>query len=172
MSLVVCPPVPNLTSRQMRHRDTRRKLSSILFEALAALSDVAVVGADPLVTYFAVSLELEPASLAACQAMLDGKPVTLVGVPSRLWYQPDAMERLLALKTEMQKCGRSCVLLPQRAITMLESREARDQRVKLLIDLIRDPTRMGGDRACSAHKNGDPIGCRAMQLLTGNDCLP
>ena len=170
MSLIARPPVPESTSRQLRHRDIRRKLSSILFESLAPLAGVAVVGSDPLVTHFALSKGLEPASLAACQAMLDGKPVTLVGVPSRLWYRPQSMERLLGLKAAMEACGRSCILLPQRAIAMLERGDAREQRARTLIELIRDPVGMGVDRACCTGQAGDPIGCRAMQLLTGSDC--
>ncbi|MBU1336908.1 MAG: hypothetical protein KJ944_10020 [Alphaproteobacteria bacterium] len=163
-------PEAEPTSRKLRHRDTRRKLSSILFESLGRLKGVSVVGSDPLVAYFANSLELEPASLAACQAMLDDRPVTLVGVPSRLWYRPQAMERLLRMKAAMEKCGRSCILLPQRAIAMLDRGDTRQERARMLIELIRDPVGMGIDRACCNQRPGDPIGCRAMQLLTGNDC--
>jgi hypothetical protein len=131
-----------------------------------------VIGSDPLVAYFAVPLGLEAASLATCQAMLDERPVTLIGVPSRLWFRSDAMQLLVSLKASMEKCGRPCVLLPQRAIVMLGRREAREQRAKVLIELIRDPIGMGVDQACYSRHDGDPIGCRAMQLLTGSDCLP
>lgn len=159
-------------SRVLRHRDTRRKLSSILFDTFAQLSGVAVIGSDPLVGYFATPLGLEPSSLAICQAMLDQRPVTVIGVPSRLWFRSDAMKLLVSLKASMEKCGRPCVLLPQRAISMLDRRDVREQRAKVLIDLIRDPMGMGVDQECCSRHECDPIGCRAMQLLTGSDCLP
>ncbi|MFD2649145.1 hypothetical protein ACFSX5_15250 [Devosia albogilva] len=172
MSLFVRPQDLKPKSRTLRHRDTRRKLSSILFDSLSRLDEVAVIGSDPLVTHFAASLGLEAASLATCQAMLDERPVTLVGVPSRHWFRPEAMKLLLALKGSMEKCGRPCVLLPQRAIAMLERGDTREERANILIELIRDPVRMGVGQACCTRERGDPIGCRAMQLLTGNDCLP
>lgn len=130
-----------------------------------------MIGADPLVTHFALSLGLEAASLATCQAMLDERPVTLVGVPSRHWFRPESMKLLLSLKTSMEKCGRRCVLLPERAIAMLSTRDVTSEKVRILIELIRDPVRMGVEMACCAKHGGDPVGCRAMQLLTGHDCL-
>jgi hypothetical protein len=102
--------------------------------------------------------------------MLDGRPVTLVGVPSRLWYRPHSMKALQKLKASMERCGRCCVLLPQRAISALESPDAQEQKARMLIELIRDPFQMGIDQACCFRRGGDPIGCRAMQLLTGDDC--
>ncbi len=171
MSLFVRPQDLKPKSRTLRHRDTRRKLSSILFDSLSRLDEVAVIGSDPLVTHFAASLGLEAASLATCQAMLDERPVTLVGVPSRHWFRPDAMKLLLSLKGSMEKCGRPCVLLPQRAIAMLPVRDATSEKARILIELIRDPVRMGVDLACYDKHVGDPVGCRAMQLLTGHDCF-
>lgn len=171
MSLFVRPQDLKAKSRTLRHRDTRRKLSSILFDSLSGLDEVAVIGADPLVTHFAVSLGLEAASLATCQAMLDERPVTLVGVPSRHWFRPDTMKLLLSLKRSMERCGRPCVLLPQRAIAMLSVRDATSEKARILIELIRDPVRMGVDLACCDSQGGDPVGCRAMQLLTGHDCF-
>ena len=171
MSLFVRPQDLKSKSRNLRHRDTRRKLSSILFDSLSRLDEVAVIGSDPLVTHFAASLGLEAASLATCQAMLDERLVTLVGVPSRHWFRPDTMKLLLSLKAEMERCGRPCVLLPQRAITMLARRDAGRERARMLIELIRDPVRMGVDLACYDKHVGDPVGCRAMQLLTGHDCV-
>lgn len=171
MSVFVRRPKSESTSRVMRHRDTRRKLSSILFEALARTGEVAVIGSDPLVAHFAIALGLDPASLATCQAMLDGRPITLIGVPSRIWFRADAMKLLHLLKASMEKCGRPCALLPQRAIATLERGEAGEHHARTLIELIRDPIGMGVEQAWCSRQGGDPIGCRAMQLLTGGDCL-
>lgn len=160
--------------RQHRYRDTRRKLSSRLFDALAEVDDVAVVGSDPLLAHFASTAGIRPDAIATCQALLDDRPVTLVGVPSRLWYSQDAMQRLRRVKESMAACGRSCFLLPQRAIAALGrhgDRLSTVERARLLVELIQHPERMGIDEACCVPDGCDPVGCRAAQLLTGSDCL-
>lgn len=135
---------------------------------------VALVGPDPLVSYFATSVGLDGACLATCQAMLDViGPVTIVGVPSRLWYRRDAMDRLQTLRASMEACGRFCVLIPQPVIVMLDRQgdgSASGKRVEVLLELIRDPKGMGVDHPCCGEDSGDPIGCRAMRLLSGADC--
>lgn len=161
-------------SRRLRHRDVRRKLSSILFESIARTPGVAVIGTDPLVNYFATTAGLEATSLATCQAFLDDVgPVTIIGVPTRLWYRREAMDRLHRLKAYMESCGRSCFLIPQPAVVMLDRDDDETpsgKRVEVLIELIRNPAGMGVDHPCCRHGLGDPIGCRAMRLLTGADC--
>lgn len=162
------------TSRHHRHRSVRRQLSAHLFDALAKVERVAVVGSDPLLAHFAARVGIHPDSIASCQALLDNKPVTLVGVPSRLWYSQDAMTRLQRVKATMRACGRACFLLPQRAIYALAERDGRESptdRATLLVELISNPERLGIDEACCTPEGSDPIGCRAAQLLTGTDCL-
>lgn len=135
---------------------------------------VAVIGSDPLVSYFATIAGLEAASLATCQAFLEPVgPVTIVGVPTRLWYRKDSMDRLRRMKASMETCGRFCVLIPQSAIVMLD-RAGEDghpgRRVEVLLGLIRDPDGMGIAHPGCEEDCGDPVGCQALRLLGGSDC--
>lgn len=158
------------SSRKHRHRDTRRKLSGLLFDALTQVEDVAVVGSDPLLVHFALGAGIEPGAIATCQALIENRPVTLVGVPSRLWYSRDAMQRLQRVKASMEDCGRPCILLPQGAVTVLgEGNGSLGNRARLLIELILHPEAMGLDEDC-APRGCDPIGCRAAELLSSVDC--
>lgn len=158
---------------EARSRQLRRRLSGQLFNILGESKEVVVVGSDPLLVHYTRAEGLDPESLAACQILIDGAPVTIVGVPNRIWYG-SVMRDVHRVKRNMLASGRSCILVPQRAlegIARLHSRPIAERDPQILLQAIRTAPLLRDIDACRYGRGHDPVGCLAVELATGTPCL-
>lgn len=158
---------------RLRSRQLRRRLSAQLFIILRESKEVVVIGADPLLIHYTRAEGLDPESLATCQILIDGAPLTVVGVPNRIWYGA-AMRDVHRVKQIMLASGRSCILVPQRAldgIARTHSGSIEDRDPQILVQAIRMAPGLRDIDACRHGRGHDPAGCLAVELATGTPCL-
>lgn len=105
-------PAPLKPPRRRKKRQRQRLLSA--FKLIAeGESRVTLLGEDPLFKALMLDLGGTPPTTASCQLLFDNVPITVVGVPDRLWIKPIPMGRLVRVRNRMEDLGRRCVLLPQ-----------------------------------------------------------
>lgn len=159
--------------RGSRSRQLRRRLSGKLFNILGGSDEVVVVGPDPLLAHYTRAEGLDPESLATCQVLVDGTPLTVVGVPNRIWYGSD-MLGVHRVKQAMLASGRMCILVPQRALDGMlgkRSEPIADRDPHVLVQAIRTAPLLRDTDACRYGRGHDPAGCLAVELATGTPCL-
>jgi hypothetical protein len=156
-----------------RSRQLRRRISAQLFGILRESKEIVVIGPDPLLIHYSRAEGLDPESLATCQILIDGSPLTVVGVPNRIWYGA-VMRDVHRVKRNMLASGRSCILVPQRAlegIARLHSRPIANRDPQILLQAIRTAPLLRDIDACRYGRGHDPVGCLAVELATGTPCL-
>ena len=99
-----------------RKKRQHKRLQSKFKSLLAGIPDLVVIDRDPLFQALLCGLTNQPPTTVNFQVISRGSPVTVVGVPTRIWANPKAMAILMRVKQRMLELHRTCVLLPQGAI--------------------------------------------------------
>lgn len=155
-------PGPRCRKRRQRHR-----LQSKFKCLLENIVDLAMVGPDPFFQALLSGMTKQPPSVVAYQVIARETPITVVGIPTRIWTNPKAMSVLMKVKRRMNERHRSCVLLPQDAIQALPAMAANYDAMHRLFSADVDPTALGG---CDRHRAHDPVGCFAYMMASGQPC--
>jgi len=108
-------PAPLKLPRRRKKRQRQRLLSAFKLVAEGE-SRITLLGEDPLFKALLLDMGGDPPTTAPCQLLLDNVPITVVGVPDRLWVKPIPMGRLVRVRNRMEELGRRCILLPQSAL--------------------------------------------------------
>lgn len=132
---------------------------------------IAPLGPDPLMEQLTSAKGFTKVDLAILRVIANGTCFTVVGVPTRIWRNPEDMSDLLAIKHEAAACGTKCVLAPQRSLrtgvrakvakTLAMSNRVRIRREHAeAIELHLHAIRVATLEECAAQLNGheDPIG--------------
>ena len=125
--------------RRRKKRQRQRLLSA--FKLLAeGESRVTLLGEDPLFKALLLDLGGDPPTTASCQLLFDNVPITVVGIPDRLWTKPIPMGRLVRVRNRMEHLGRRCILLPQSALGPDRLGErALHGMLQTLLDTVKSP---------------------------------
>ncbi len=107
-------PTFHTDARSERLFHEHRKLSNDAQTYAYAHPRLAVLGEDPVVDHLIASHGFGWHDLVALRLYADGRTITAICVPTRLWRDPDAKSRLLELKSEARLERTACVLVPQR----------------------------------------------------------
>lgn len=75
---------------------------------------IVILGEDPLVDHFLASAGFGPVDVGVLRLHAQGRMVTALCVPTRLWRNPEAKSRLIEIKAIARKARTSCILVPQR----------------------------------------------------------
>ena len=91
-----------------------RKLANRAKNYAYAHPGIIVLGEDPLVDHLAAGAGFGSTDLAMLRISVDGRSVTAICVPTRLWRDPEAKARLLQIKSDARDARTRCILVPQR----------------------------------------------------------
>lgn len=107
--------------RQRRSRKKRQgeRLLSTLKTTLARDGKVTVLGEDMLFKALLNDPGCDTPISATCQILFNQTPLTVVGVPDRLWNKSVPREKFFRTRKRMEDLGRRCILLPQSALGYL-----------------------------------------------------
>jgi len=158
---------PEQSAPRNRKKRQRKRLQSKFKTFLQSLPDLVVVDRDPLFQALLGSLTKQPPSIVNFQVITRGSPVTVVGVPTRIWINPQAMAILMKVKHRMLEYHRTCILLPQGAINAKPTQLADPTVIKQLFSVEEDHT---GEGTCAPQSWHDPVGCRVHLIMSGQPC--
>jgi hypothetical protein len=169
LSLPALPP-PTLEKsdsafRSHRLRNNRRYLGKLLTKVLSSLRDVVVLGDDPLVSYAVKKAGTDAEDIVVRQVLVADMPITILGVPRKIWFRSARMARLQRAQRLLGKLGRRCVVIPQTAFDGLG-----DDAAARVMDAALHISDVPADKSCPSHHRHDPVGCFAHLLATGLVC--
>lgn len=153
---------PRCRKKRQRHR-LQSKFKSLLEDVV----DLAIVGPDPFFQALLRGMTQQPPTVVAFQVIARETPITIVGVPTRIWVNPKAMAVLMQVKRRMRERHRSCVLLPQDAIHAVPAMAANYEAMHRLFSVDVDPVAIG---SCDPNRAHDPVGCFAYMMASGQPC--
>lgn len=102
------------TAREARIAVEMRRLRRAVLDYTDSRHDIASLGEDHLVEHLASAAGFHDNDLAISRVMTEVALFTVVGVPTRIWHNPEEMRALYALKTEAKALRTRCLLVPQR----------------------------------------------------------
>lgn len=159
--------LPRLSGTRGRKRRQRMRLQAKFKSLLASIPHLEVLGGDRYFKTLLDSFSKQPPSAVPVQVISAGSPVTIVGVPNRIWMKPGPMSVLLKAKNRMLEERRNCILVPQDAI------QSNPAAVVKLAELYRrhpDALADFGRSSCPSQHVHDPIGCAAHMMVAGQPC--
>lgn len=101
---------------RQRKKHQRSRIHAALKQMLEGNVHITLLGEDMLFLALLADHDGEPPTAAACQVLFKNIPITIVGIPDRIWISPVPLARLKRASTRMEELGRHCILLPQSAI--------------------------------------------------------
>ena len=146
------PEQPTPRSRKKRQR---KRLQSKFKSLLASVPDLVVIDRDPLFQTLLGSLTKQPPTIVNFQVISRGSPLTVVGVPTRIWVNPKAMRILMKVKQRMLEFHRTCILLPQGAINAKPAQVADPAVIKQLFSVEEG---RAGESKCPPQREHDQHG--------------
>lgn len=113
---------PSTTSATMLFSNPRfariaieqRRLRRAVADYVASRQGLATLGTDPLVEQLVSAAGFDPYDLAIVTVGARGGQFTVVGVPTRIWREPDDMLSLFGVKADFRSLRGRCVLVPQK----------------------------------------------------------
>lgn len=115
MSNTISHSLPN--APRSRRAKVRERITRSIRQHLSAVPRAVILRADD---YFEAVLASEcrtpPPTLATVQFILHGAPLTVVGVPDRVWANATSMAPIKQAAKRAEKFGRVCILLPHSGI--------------------------------------------------------
>nr|WP_314258434.1 hypothetical protein [uncultured Devosia sp.] len=158
---------PRLKGSRGRKQRQRMRLQAKFKSLLASIPQLEVVGGDPYFQSLLDNLSKQPPSAIPVQVIAAGAPMTIVGVPERIWMKPEPMSVLLKAKHRMLEQHRNCILVPQDAI-----QSNPPAAVKLAELYRRHPDALAnlGRTSCPSQHLHDPVGCAAHMMVAGKPC--
>lgn len=157
----------DLASPRRRKKRQRKRLHSKFKSLLAGIPDLVVIGGDPLFQALLSGLTNQPPTTVNFQVISRGSPVTVVGVPTRIWVNPRAMGMLMKTKQRMLEFQRTCILVPQAAMNAEPAVVADPEVVKQLFSVDVD---RAVESSCAPQRGHDPVGCRVHLIVSGQPC--
>lgn len=156
-----------LKGSRSRKQRQRMRLQAKFKSLLASIPQLEVVGGDPYFQSLLDNLSKQPPSAIPVQVIAAGAPITIVGVPERIWMKPEPMSVLLKAKRSMLAQKRRCILVPQDAIqsnppAAVKLAQLYLQHPDAFVDL--------GRTTCPSQHLHDPIGCAAHMMVAGKPC--
>jgi len=103
-------------AKTQRRFHEHKKLYSCASAIAYAQPGVVALGDDPAIEHLAAAAGFEHYDLAILRLCVGNRKVTVVGVPTRIWRDPDAKASLLEMKRDAATFGTTCILVPQRSI--------------------------------------------------------
>lgn len=97
-----------------RHHHEHRKLKAFARNFAFAHPNLLSMGDDPVVEHLLSSAGFGPADFYALRITVGGRTATAICVPTRIWRNHEAKERLLEVKRDAAAIRTTCVLVPQR----------------------------------------------------------
>lgn len=101
-------------ARSERFFHEHRKLTASARSFIHAHPTLVGLGDDPVVMQLAVAAGFSPLDLVVMRVLSNGRHVTAIAVPTRVWRDADHRACLLSLKGEARGLLIRCILVPQR----------------------------------------------------------
>lgn len=124
---------PIKKQRRSRKKRQGERLLSDLKNVLSRDRKVIVLGEDDLFKALLKDPGCEAPVSAPCQILFNQTPLTVVGVPDRLWVKSVPRGKLLRTRKRMEELGRRCILVPQSALASITTSSSDDQPSTLLV---------------------------------------
>lgn len=122
------PSMTNRDHRRVRHIKRNVRLHKQIRDLVDAHPTSSYVGGNAAIENMAVHLGFEPHDLAIADIRLNGKVITVICVPHRIWNRPYSMGRAIDLRFQARFVGHSAILVPQAFV----DREPRLENSRLL----------------------------------------
>lgn len=155
------------------HRDRaskrRRRFLAIIAEGLRSATGCRFLGKDIKTAKLLKRHGIPAEDIGINLVALGDQVLHVVAVPNRFWYCRETSRSLHQAKAAAASQGQRWLMIPQRTIEALASRN--DIRPSEFFDLVLHRAMMNGpyDDDCRDRYH-DPSGCYAMRLATGAGC--